>query len=157
MEPIVSPSGSQFSLRAGALAALRWGAFGGIAAAAVVAALGVVQRWYLLTELGEYGPWFRWYANASVWPALGCTVVLACAGWAAHAPRPPYKIASSLLIIVLASLIAWYFVAIAEVMPRRLKGIDHPVIYTSEFLVLLLPPVLAAVLLTVARCKASSA
>jgi hypothetical protein len=155
-EAAVDSLSPQFSIRAGTLAAIGWGVFGGISAAVAVAALGVNERWYDLTELGWYREWFGWYFRTAIWPVIGCTTFLACAGWAAYFPRPAHSMATTVIIVTFASLGVWIALNAAEVTPRRLRSIEHPVMYVSEFFVLVVPPALASAFLTLWRCNRAS-
>jgi hypothetical protein len=45
----------------------------------------------------------------------------------------------------------WMLIAALELTPRRIKAVEHPVIYPSELVVLVAPPLATAIALTVAR------
>jgi hypothetical protein len=140
----------KLSVRAGLTAALCWGGLGALAAAVAVAIWGWGERWDTLAELGDYDAWAGSFARTALWPAIDCACVFACSGWAAHAPRPPRRIASSALIIAGASLVLWTLIAALELTPRRIKAVEHPAIYPSELVALATPPLATAVALTVA-------
>jgi hypothetical protein len=61
-----------------------------------------------------------------------------------------------LLIILFASVVGWSLLSGFQWTPQRIKGVDHPPIYPSELLLIVGPPVLAAVVLGAMRCTVSS-
>jgi hypothetical protein len=146
-------NGSQLDIRAGLLAAIRWGVIGAIAPVIIVAAMGIVEFWQELRLFGAYDEWLRWCIKASLGPVIGCTLVLAGAGWTSQAPRPTRSIVSSVLVITAASVAMWFLLALAKITPPRYKKIEHPVMYPSEVFVLIGPPVIAAAVLTAMRCN----
>jgi hypothetical protein len=117
----------------------------------MVAIWGWGDRWSNFSELSDYDAWAGSFARTALWPVVGCACIFACAGWAAHAPRPPRSIGSSALIIAVASLAMWMLIAALEWTPRRIKSVEHPVIYPSELVLLVAPPLATAIALTVAR------
>src|SRR5262245_34939147 len=91
--------------------------------------------------------------NELNFPVVGCTVVCACAAWATFAPAATSRFARSLVVVFLFSVPLWYILMSMELTPRRLKGMDQPEFYLSELIVLVAPPLAAAVLLTLTqRC-----
>jgi hypothetical protein len=84
-------------------------------------------------------------------PVIGCALVFACAGWATFAPRGSYRFARSLVLILVISLPLGWFLGSLEITPRRFKGIRHPLLYFSELLVLVVPPIVAATFVTAFR------
>jgi hypothetical protein len=118
------------------LSAATWGVVGALAAAVAVAVLGSNQT----------------YLRTAIHPVLGCAAVFACAGWAASSPRPTYGFAESLAIVFFGSIFLWTMLAALEVTPRRLKAVEHPLVYPSEAFALLGAPILVAGLLTALRC-----
>jgi len=90
-------------------------------------------------------------------PVVGCTVVFACAGWATFAPVGAFRFAKSLAIVFVMSLPLWFFLASMQFTPRRIKSVEHPAMYPSEFMVIAGPPVLAAAMLTAVRARKESA
>jgi hypothetical protein len=149
-------TGNSLNIGAGIRSAASWGTFGAVAAAVVVAAVGINERWLLLTELGEYRGWFNWFLERAMWPVLGAATVFVCAGWITGSARPRIGIVFPLILISLVSIAAWYVIGISEILPRRLKGVEHPPIYFAEFLALVVPPVITAVLLTTSSNKSSN-
>jgi hypothetical protein len=145
---------SQLSIRSGFRSAICWGVVGAVAALVVVAVLQANERWQDLTMLGEYRSWLHSSIYKSSWPAIGCATVLACSAWAANALQPPRSLAVCLLLIASPSIVLWYVLFALEVTPRRLKGVEHPAIYFSEFLVLIIPPLVVAGLSTWASSHA---
>jgi hypothetical protein len=143
-------SDGKLNIRDGVQAAILWGLLGAIAATIVVAGVELSERWLLVTELGEYHQWFQATLASAMWPMIGAGVVFASAGWVAGSAQPRVGIGSPLVIILLVSLAAWFIIGISEILPQRLKSIDHPQIYISEFLSMILPPLVVAVLLTFA-------
>lgn len=149
---IIKRGEKSLCIRSGLLSAIGWGIVGTVAPLLVVLTLQTVERWQDLTMLGEYRAWFHSVVDKSLWPALGCGTVLSCSAWAARAVQPVRSLAVSSLLVTSASVMSWWVLAAAEITPRRLKGIEHPAIYFSEFLVIVIPPIVVAGYLTWASC-----
>jgi hypothetical protein len=128
-------TGRVLDIRAGVLGAVVWCVIGALAAAVAVAVLDLNQS----------------YLSTAMWPVLGCGAVFACAGWAARSSRPARGFVRSLIVVFFGSIVLWTVLAGLELTPRRLKSVEHPLIYPSEAVVLLVPPVLMAVILTALR------
>ncbi len=137
-----------FSFRSGLRSAILWGIVGVVLALLACVVLQAQERWQDITMLGEYRSWLISSFHKGMWPALGCFIVLGCSAWAANAPQPPRNLVVCLLQVTSVSIILWLIIGAMEITPRRLKGIEHPAIYLSEFLVLIVPPMAVAGLST---------
>lgn len=151
--PTVAP---MLHLRRGLYAALGLGLLGAVIPVAALA-VGFLLRW----ATAKTGAQFSWdYDFADLkdslpGPALGCALLCACAGWATYAPHGSFRFATSLGIIFGISAVCWLILTSIVITPPRLKGIHHPAVHPSELISLVIPPVLAAGLLTWARiCNA---
>jgi hypothetical protein len=141
----------------------------GLFAAVVGASVGAVAPIVVLFGLAALRWWvrgapefdrrydFAWIRDALPGPVVGCATVFACAGWATYAPRGGFRLVRTLAIVTAISLAIWClpgWVSLwAEITPRRLKGIEHPVFYASEWIVLVGPPIVAAALVTAVRAR----
>jgi hypothetical protein len=143
------------NIGAGIRSAMAWGMIGAIAVTIVVAGIELSDRWLLVTELGEYRQWFKAALGKALWPSFGAATIFACAGWVSGSAQPRVGIGSPLVITLLVSLAAWFVIGILGILPQRLKSIDHPHIYISEFLAMIVPPLVVAVLLTFAGYKSN--
>lgn len=91
--------------------------------------------------------------DGMAYPAVGCAVICACAGWATFAPAGKHSFAWSLAIIFLISVPLWAAIGWMELTPRRYKGLVHPMYYPSELLALFGPPTVVAMALTLIRIR----
>ena len=139
----------------GVFAAVVGALVGGVAPIVVLAA-GTVIRWWI-TGASEFDRRYDigWVRNALPGPVVGCATICA-ARRATFAPRGRYRFARSLAVITAISLGVWLVVGSMELTPRRLKGIEHPMFYPSEWMLLMGPPIAAAVMMTVFRLRAAA-
>jgi hypothetical protein len=86
-----------------------------------------------------------------IFPVLGTMAVLSAAGWATFAPRRKNRFAATLAIIFAFSVLAWFVLGAMELTPKRIKSIQHPIIYLSEIVILVLPPLIAGFSLAATR------
>ena len=84
-------------------------------------------------------------------PIIGCSLMCACAAWTTFAPCGNFRFAKSLAIIFAICMPLWYILSTMHLTPQRLKGVHHPAIYPSELIVVIGPPIVAAVFLTAIR------
>jgi hypothetical protein len=148
---------SSLAFSRGLLAAILCGLGGAVASVAV--ALGfTVCRWLVsgTTEYDRLRIDLRSLESDMVIPIIGCAIVFACAGWATFAPAGTYRFARSLVVVFLVSVALWYVIGSMELTPRRYRGIEHPLLYASELIVLMASPMLAAALLTVIRIRSAT-
>lgn len=122
----------------------------GIIVAVVVAGLLVLKCW-LAPEVFDRSlqDELRWFfQRKGIYPVIGCAAVCACAAWATYAPRGTFRFAGSLAIVCGTTIPLWYF--LTSLHPRR-KGDDFGVDNPSDLAILIVPPILVAVVLTVVR------
>lgn len=127
---------------------IAWGLLGAFLPFLAIAIIQAHERWQDLTMLGEYRGWFLSTVHKSLWPIIGCSAVLTCSAWVANVTQPARSIAVCLMKVAGASIPLWYLLAALQITPRRLKGMVRPEIYFSEFLLLVVPPMAVACLLT---------
>ncbi len=122
--------------------AVAWGVIGGVTGMVIVSILQAGERWQEIRLFGEYRAWLLASMQKGVWPTLGCSLVMACSAWDAYSQQPSRSIAVSLIKIAAGSILLWWLITAMELTPRRTKTLEHPPIYLSEFLILILPPLL---------------
>jgi hypothetical protein len=83
------------------------------------------------------------------YPALGCAVLAACAGWEAYAPRASRPFAWTFAIVTMSSLSIWFVAKMFELTPRRYKSLEHPFLYPSEAALMIGAPFAVTVALTI--------
>jgi hypothetical protein len=113
-----------------------------------------VWKWWVsgANELElNYDLWY--FKKDLVFPVIGCAAVFACTGWATSAPAGNYSVVPTLVVIVLSSILGWYVLGGMDLTPRRFKSTYHPLVYLSELVILLGPPVVTAAVLTVMRVR----
>jgi hypothetical protein len=116
----------------------------------------LICRWYVVGASDSDRAYdLRDARELLVFPIIGCTAVCACAGWATFAPFGRYHFARSLLVIFLVSVPFWYLIKWMELTPLRQKGVNHPVLYPTEALALIGPPIAVAALLTFMRVRST--
>ena len=135
----------------GILSAAAWGLVGAIAAVALVS-LGTLAYWHL-NDTRQFDRQYdiNWWRTRALPPIIGVTTLLACAGWAAYAPRGKHRFATTLAILFFLSIPLWFVLGSMELTPRRVKSVEHPPLYPSELLVLVLPPIVVSIALSVLR------
>jgi hypothetical protein len=114
----------------------------------------------LLIAAFVFGNWFindsipverdfdvRWLSTAWMVPAIGVSIYLGVAGFATFAPTVNYGFARTLAIIFFVSIPLTSLLGNLELTPKRVKSMEHPVLYPSELAVLLVPPAFIAALL----------
>ena len=137
----------------GLLAAVVGASAGAVAPIAIMVAC-VVLRWWI-TGASDFDRRYDigWIRENLPGPVIGCAMVCACAAWATFAPRGSFRFARTLAIVTAISFCLWFVVGSMELTPRRLKGIEHPMFYPSELLLLMGPPIVAAALVTAIRVR----
>ena len=140
----------------GGCAALILGILGAVAPVTLM--FGVTVAGWLL--FGSSG-WDRrydlaWLRDRMGGPMLGCATVFAAAGWATFAPPDRRRFTPTLLLISLSSLGLWAVLTSLPLKPTRLKGIDHPEFYPTELLLIIGPPIVVAVGLSLIRDRRAS-
>ena len=144
---------SKFNLSRGVRGTVLWAGIGAVAPVVMMVVFTLCR-------------WCVWEASASdrqydiahlpdslLWPVIGCAAVCACTGWATYAPIGSFRFAKSLAIVFAASVPLWLVVGSMGLTPRRTKGIENPAIYPSELILVIGPPIVAAILLAAIRVK----
>lgn len=88
-----------------------------------------------------------------VFPVIGTALVMASTAWATYAPAGSYRFARTLVIVFAVSVPSWYLLAATGLSPPRLKAASHPLIYPFEVLLLVVPPIAVACVLSWRRCR----
>ena len=135
------------------------GLAGAIAPATLMIGLTLCGWAVLRSSEFERGLDWRWLKDSIPRPTIGCASVCAGAGWATFAPAGTFRFARTLAIVAAISilwpwamaLILWLLDMSLDLVPERRKGIQHPSMYRSEFLVLFVPPILAGALVAAIR------
>lgn len=73
------------------------------------------------------------------------------AGWVAYTPRSIHSFTKTLPMIFVGGITVTLLIASMNLTPVRYKGDTHPLFYTSELLIAVLPPLLVACLLVLRR------
>ncbi|QVL30720.1 hypothetical protein KIH39_17920 [Telmatocola sphagniphila] len=139
------------------LCAAACGAIGTVALAALLWSGYLVIRWatigasefdrgYDLQEFREYFPFV----------ALACSTLGACSGWAVYAPVRRSNLARTLIWIFGGSGAVWGVTGFLGLIPRRSKDESFDAFHLVEVLLVILPPIALAILLTVWRTRQSS-
>jgi hypothetical protein len=119
-------------------------------------ALTIAQYRWLVGPTEVASEWFRSdLEEGIIYPVVGCAVVCACAGWATFAPAGKHSFALSLALISLVTLVLLFAIPWMGLTPRRFKGMDLPVFYPSELMAMIVPPGLAAAVLTLIRIRSA--
>lgn len=98
-----------------------------------------------------------WLPREIVFPGVGLGVVLGATGWATYAPNGKHRFAATFAIIFGISVPAWLILGSLGMTPPRYKAIEHPLLYPSEFLVIAIPPLIGAIVISSIRCRKPSA
>jgi len=139
------------NVKRGLLAALASSFIGAVSAFLVISAL-VFGNWLLKdTHASEREFDTRWLATAWIVPAIGVSIYLGLAAFATYAATTNFGFGRTLAIIFFVSIPLTAFLASLELTPKRIKSIDHPVLYPSEIAILVLPPSVVAFLLLASR------
>jgi hypothetical protein len=88
-----------------------------------------------------------------IFPAIGTAWVFAGTGWTVFASRGKRRFLQTLTVMVLISIPSWYLLAGMGMSPTRYKGIDHPLIYPSEILLVAIPPSLTSLVISMKDSK----
>lgn len=94
-----------------------------------------------------------WLHDRAPYPMIGVGILFAATGWATFAPRGRQHFVPTLAIVCLASLPSWFLLGSCRLTPPRPKGVEHPLLYLSELLVLAGPPILSSAYLARYRGK----
>jgi hypothetical protein len=135
----------------GILAALLWAVAGVVVPVLVVGGYTVLS-WHInnTPEIDrEYD--VEWWRMHAVPPLVAASVYLGLTAWATYAPRRNYGFAKTLAILFFAAIPLAIPLGALISTPRRYKGVEHPDMYGSEFLLLFLPPLIVSCLLVAIR------
>ena len=136
----------------------------GFRAAGVGALVGAATPIVILVGLTVFRWWIwgafaidrrddiSWLMQALPYPLVGCATVLACAGWVTYAPRGAFRFASSLALIFFVNLPLWYGFGSLLITPRRSHS-DPPASFSVEAIVIVVPPIAVAALVTLCRVR----
>jgi hypothetical protein len=155
MLPVELPP-SRLNLVRGFFATIVCTLVGAIAPICIMVSLSLLRWW-----ISGASEWDRKYdihcLKTSLFdPVIGCATVCACAGWVTFAPPGRFRFSLSLATIFAITMPIWFIAFSLEITPRRYKGIQHPAIYLSELMVLIVPPILAAAIVTALRLRGVS-
>lgn len=144
-----------FNVLRGIRAALLCGAIGGAAPILFVVTY-TMGRW-VIEGTSDFDRAYDLYRlpQVLVFPVIGTAFVFAAAGWATYAPKGSYRFARTLLLIAVISVPSWFALAGMGMAVPRYKSIEHPPIYPREALLLVVPPAVTAVVLTMLRSDRS--
>ena len=92
--------------------------------------------------------WWRTYAVA---PLVVTSIYLGLAAWATDTPKLDHGVARTLALLASTSFPMTWLLTCLELTPKRVKIIEHPDLYPSEFLLLFLPPFLISCILIAIR------
>lgn len=91
-----------------------------------------------------------WHENATV-PLIFVATYLGLTALATYLPKGKHGFARTLAILAVAGYFLIGLLDFAGLAPARAKSIEHPTIYLSEFLVIIVPPIVVAVVLITHR------
>ncbi len=142
---------SRFHFLRGACATVLLGALGFVVPILVVVGF-TVCRW-IVQGASEFdrGYDLHWLPQRLIYPAVGTAFVFAAAGWATFAARGGYRFARTFATIFAISVPCWFALAVLGISPPRYKNLDHPLIYYAEALMFAIPPLAAALVLSIRR------
>lgn len=126
----------------------------GFAVPVVVMAAATAARWAILaSNEADRAYDLAWLPTNLAGAAIAFTFVFAGAGLATYAPNRTYRFLRTLGIVVLISIPSWWALAACGMAHTRYKGIEHPIIYPSEVLMLAIPPLVIACALGTLRSR----
>lgn len=91
-----------------------------------------------------------WRVNAVV-PLVVASIFFGLTAWATYTPKFDHGFAKTFAMIALTSFPMSSVLMCSELTPKRVKIIEHPDLYPSEFLLLFLPPFLISCILIALR------
>lgn len=87
-------------------------------------------------------------------PVFAFAATFGCAGWATYVfPRGRYRYIPTLIILLAVSGPMWFLLFASPLNPRDFKSVDHPKIYLSESLMIILPPIIVCAIMTLRRIR----
>jgi len=128
------------NFKRGFIAAFIWAVIG-IAGPFIAVCVFTVVSW----QLNDTSSFFRqddiaWWLTRAVWPLVGVPIYLGLSALATYTPIQKHRFAGTLAIIFFTAIPLTWILAALELTPQRYKAGDHPEMYFSEFLLLLIPP-----------------
>jgi hypothetical protein len=88
-------------------------------------------------------------------PSVGMAWILAATAWATFAPIRAWRFIRNLALLAVISVPSWWILASLGMSSPRYKGPAHPPIYPSEILMLAIPPITVALILSTIKCNCS--
>jgi hypothetical protein len=144
------------NIKRGLIAALIC-AITGAASAVLFIAVFLVGNWVLYdTHAVKRKFDIRWMATAWTVPAIGVAIYLGLTAFATYTPNMNYGFARTFAIIFLLSIPMAAFLGSLELTPKRVKSLEHPILYPSELSLLAFPPMTVAILLLATRINLGS-
>ena len=144
---------SEINYRRGMVAALLFGLIGFLSPILILVSV-TFCRWFLEgAPAMDRAADLRRLPEQLAFMAIGAAFVFAAAGWTTYAPRGNFKFAWTLRKIFVLTVASWYLLRALGILQPRCKIEVQPLIYPSEVLILGLPPLLIAAVLTLIRCK----
>ncbi len=127
------------NIKRGVISALLCSSIGAAVTVLLIAAF-VFGNWFINDSIPVERDFdVRWLSTAWMVPAIGVSIYLGVAGFATFAPTINYGFARTLAIIFFVSIPLTSLLGNLELTPKRVKSIEHPVLYPSELAVLLVP------------------
>jgi len=112
-----------------------------------------VLNWSMLKARNGLLAEIHFLASNALYPFVGCSVIGACTGWTAYAHCGRYRIARTLVLIAVGSVMIWFPISVLSPQPARAAPAARPLIDVQLLVFLIVPPILTASILTVVRAR----
>jgi predicted permease len=135
----------------GIIAGLMGALIGAVVPVVVVATFTLLSWHFHDTLEGDRQYDIAWWRMHAVPPLVGAAIYLGLTAWATYTPKRNCGFAKTLAIIFFTSVPLTWLLAALHLTPTRYKNVEHPAMYFSELLLLLVPPLVMACVLVAAR------